>query len=50
MFEYACDLEIAQNSNCLVSRDHMFFPEKSEQSQEKTPDQYFKEKNEWFEF
>ena len=38
MFEYACDLEIAQNSNCLVSRDHMFFPEKSEQSQEKTRD------------
>ena len=27
MFEYACDLEIAQNSSCLVSRDHMFFPE-----------------------
>ena len=27
MFEYACDPEIAQNSNCLVSRDHMFFPE-----------------------
>ena len=26
MFENACDLEIAQNSNCLVYRDHMFFP------------------------
>ena len=26
MSEYAWDLEIAQNSNCLVSRDHMFFP------------------------
>ena len=24
MSEYACDPEIAQNSNCLVSRDHMF--------------------------
>ena len=27
MFEYACDPEMAQNSNPLVSRDHMFFPE-----------------------
>ena len=27
MFEYASDLEMAQNPNCLVSRDHMFFPE-----------------------
>ena len=24
MFEYACDLEIAQNLNCLVSRDQYF--------------------------
>ena len=27
MFEYACDPEIAQNSNSLVSRDHVFFSE-----------------------
>ena len=27
MFEYACDSEIARNSNSLVSRDHVFFPE-----------------------
>ena len=25
MFEYACDPEMAQNSNPLVFRDHMFF-------------------------
>ena len=27
MFEYACDPEMAQISNRVISRDHMFFPE-----------------------
>ena len=26
MFEYACDPEMSQISNRVVSRDHMFFP------------------------